>query len=262
MRYLLGVEDWESTVRRIRKNAEPVDDTLLVDAYRRAQIVRQQDDWSEATGRRIEQAPDIRVEAGSESADGYPGMVTISGLVTPQPIVSMERVEQVAQEVRDGADLMAMAFPEPPYPFEVEVSSDRHKGCSIMAADPNIVVADIEWRRDPGFEVVVKFRKASPVLTVMEMSGRYIVRNGVHRIVGFAMAGIKEFPAFVVPVRSWPSSPGLFTADIVLGDFPPRIEEFLKIGRYVDVPWKSRTRMWRVIVDEFLVPWTTEVNTP
>lgn len=255
MRYLLGAEDWELTGRRLQQNAAPLDYEAIAAAHDFTARLRRVDVWDRGQARIMENPPAMRVESAGDLAGAYPGFVPLEGLVTPQPIVNMERAHEVAEALREGTPVVTTAFPSPPYPLEVEVSSDRHRGCTVMSEDPNIVVSDIQWSQEKGFAVTVQFRKASPVLSIMDLGDRYVIRNGVHRCVGYALAGLAEVPALIVPVRSWPPSPGLFDESVVLGDHPPRVVEFLQEGRYIDVDWRVRTRMWRVVVDEFVVPW-------
>ena len=253
MRYLLGVEDWSVTRRRLEHNARGGLEGLE-DRDRQVCQWRHFDPDYGGHARPLPNPPKLRIEADGPVEGGFPGLVPLLGLITPQPIVNLERAHEVADAIFAGEALVEMAFPPPPYPLEMRVSSDHHRGCTVISEDPNIVVSDVEWRQEAGFGVTVSFRKASPVLTVMEIGGRYIVRNGVHRIVGCLLAGLTEVPAFVVPMQNWPTSEGLFDERVVLGAHPPRVIEFLMTDRVVDVDWRTRQRIWRVTVDEFVVP--------
>lgn len=254
MRYLLGVESWEVSRNRIQQNAGPIswDDWERRDSD--ARLWRRSRQWKAGDVRPLENPPPIRVEAGGGMDEGFPGVVSLMGLVVPQPIANMAHAETVRTALQEGADPVGIAFPAPPYPFNVHVSNDHRRGCTIVSEDPNIIISDIEWGQEKGFAVTVKFRKASPVLTVMAVGGRYIIRNGVHRALGFLLAGWSEIPAFILPVARWPHSEGLFGEEIVMDPSPPTVSDCLNERLYGDLDWRTRTRMWRVVVDEFAVP--------
>lgn len=70
--------------------------------------------------------------------------------------------------------------------------------------------------------------------------GRYVLRDGYHRAMGFLAAGITLVPAFVrdFGVAGLGVAPGLFGTDIYLGERPPVLPDFLDhtVAAAVSIP--------------------------
>lgn len=177
--------------------------------------------------------------------------VDVRKLRVSQARVEWPYVEQLmaeAPEVGDEAALLQFCVPlqqTAPATAAVQSSFSRTtQTLSFVTDNPDFriggpVVDNLgNGRALLGFWISPGLRQMS----VMDLNGRYAVRNGHHRAVALAARGHVKVPVLLTrgadqaPV----SRPGMFPTALVFGDAPPRIEDFLGPAA-VDLP-RRRTR--------------------
>ena len=69
------------------------------------------------------------------------------------------------------------------------------------------------------------------LMSVIEIAGRYVLRDGYHRSIGFIESGITHVPALVKSFESWQDAKmppaGMLSPDVVLGDHPALLPDFI-----------------------------------
>ncbi len=93
---------------------------------------------------------------------------------------------------------------------------------------------------------------------VAEYQGRWMVRDGYHRIYGLLKKGITQIPCLVVRAKTFEETgagrPGFFDHEVMFSSQPPRVTDFLSDDFAVDVQVQAVTRVVRIRAEEFAIP--------
>jgi hypothetical protein len=159
--------------------------------------------------------------------------------------------------VKDGAaaptgagDLVDWCLPPPPK-SDVRVEGQANEtGQRIVVStfDPNVTLTP---RLGPDV-VGLTIGRSPNWVQVAAIGGRYLVRDGHHRVAAAVAAGHERVPAIVVEYQNLQEAmaapPGLwFTPDVMFGiPRPPLVADFLDSALTLDVPAPSRVRVYTV----------------
>lgn len=173
-------------------------------------------------------------------------------LITPQPLAQWDYIEQWTDTLKD-ADILTVAFPAPPYSIEAYTAVSPDLDATLVTEDPNIHAAEVQWNYDSRLSLTVTFIKAPPFISVLKIKNRYIIKNGVHRILAMIRSGHQHIPCVLFD-GNIQDIPALMNESLLDLDHPPRIGDFLVPELYLDIPWKNRMRVMRWRMDEFVFP--------
>jgi hypothetical protein len=97
----------------------------------------------------------------------------------------------------------------------------------------------------------------SPFVQVAEYNGRWFVRDGYHRCFGLLRQGITRIPCVFVKPRSFAelgaAAPGFFPYEVLFGDRPPYLRDFLDDSVAVTAKQTAQRRAIRIRAEEFIV---------
>jgi hypothetical protein len=117
----------------------------------------------------------------------------------------------------------------------MDITTDADgRAATISSLNPNLRVQGFQANLGPtGGSVTFVVGPGSPHVTVVELGGRFFLRDGHHRAAALMAAGITAAPVVVVTGTSYADAamvPGLFGPGVALGDRPPMVADFLDEG--------------------------------
>jgi hypothetical protein len=171
-------------------------------------------------------------------------MVDLREVLAFQPVVRIDDLEthwSTFQECQER--VYEICFPaERPIKI-VQIQDER--GYTISSLNPNFSIGTIPFNpSQPIFLNIASDPSLPPVqmpaypfvlvnnpnyLQVARYQGRYILRNGYHRAVGFLRQGVYRVPCIAVEAQTFEQMvpmAGMFSKEVVLGDHPPRLLDF------------------------------------
>jgi len=131
---------------------------------------------------------------------------------------------------------------------------------TISGVDPNTrVMAKIRGEAPLGPLLAFVIGTGLPWLQVVSLQGRHVLRDGYHRVVGLLRAGITHVPVALisgVEVADLGIAQGgfFFSPDLVLGQQPPLVADFVDDGLSREGPAPAQMKVIRIRTDEFFVP--------
>jgi hypothetical protein len=173
------------------------------------------------------------IQAAFPGASWRPQYVDLSTLIVLQKLVVTDGLDQrVAGIAKDSPELLELCLPtqQLPFPIDLTLDPDGH-GATLTSLNPNLRVQQVQAGIGPTAGSITFFiGPGSPYVTVVELGGRSLLRDGHHRAVALMAAGITAAPAVVVTGTSYADAavvPGLFGPGVTLGDRPPTVADFL-----------------------------------
>lgn len=98
----------------------------------------------------------------------------------------------------------------------------------------------------------------SSFVQLVEYQGRWMVRDGYHRIYRLLQQGITQIPCVLVHAKTLQETgadrPGFFGHEILFGKKPPHITDFLAPNLATDIEVPVTTKVIRIRAEEFVVP--------
>jgi hypothetical protein len=210
--------------------------------------------------------PDVR--AAMQAHDWSVGFADLSkSVLSYQRVVITEGLEQQLHAV-DRNQLHSVAdvcLPEP-RTLQFSGSFDTAQNAFTSASlNPNLRIAGFGVVNQPvpgadipqqlfGFQLSFGTR----FVQLVEYQGRWMVRDGYHRIHGLLSMGITQIPCVVVRARSFEETgagrPGFFGHEVLFGDRPPRVTDFQSEEFAFGVQIQAMMRIVRIRAEEFVVP--------
>jgi len=178
-----------------------------------------------------------------------------------------KRAEAVAPNDVDGLFSFCLPQPGPGLTLTARIDPDR-KALTFRSLDPNFgigqpLMADIEVAQAPGQpgrkEKFIGFplHFGSPFIQVVEFKGRLFLKNGYHRCYGLLQRSIYKIPCVFIRAGDFAeigtAETGSIPYDILFGDRPPLISDFLADSVSRTVVRTSQTKLVRVAAAEFVV---------
>lgn len=190
-------------------------------------------------------------------ADLTKSVLTYQRLILTRPSRSM----LMTAESKDLLSLVDVCLP-PPHPGRFQGAFDPAQ-MTFTASSPNPNL------RIGGFQVVAAGGSSQQVLgftlsfgssfvQLVEYQGRWMVRDGYHRIYGLLQQGITRIPCVLVRAKTFQETgadrPDFFGHEILFGKKPPYITDFLVHDLAADVEVPVTTKVVRIRAEEFVVP--------
>jgi hypothetical protein len=177
-------------------------------------------------------------------------LVDLRRVVAVQPGVSTDHAEARVCSV-ELDDLGSIAAVSLPIPGEANLPSQFDESRNVWmlsSANPNLrIVGNFSVPLQPG---IVGFGFAAAVtpsfLQVARFQGRYLLRDGYHRAVGFLRRGIHIVPAFtreLGPTDSLNLPAGMLPQGAYLGERPPLLPDYLDDTVSADVKLPALQKM-------------------
>lgn len=149
-----------------------------------------------------------------------------------------------------GVDLTDWCLPQAPK-SDVRVegqSNETGQRIVVSTSDPNVTLTP-----RLGADVVgLAIGRTPNWVQVAAVGGRYLLRDGHHRVAASVAAGHDRVPAIVVEYQNWQEAiaapPGLwFTPDVMFGTpRPPLVADFLDSTLTLELPAPSRVRVYSI----------------
>lgn len=171
--------------------------------------------------------------------------------VDPRGIIALQASIEVRSDVvpRDEDALLEFALPRT-WDIPVEISFMPPLGpIQILTSNPGLRGLGVELDQ-PSARVLLTAPKHLNLVQVVQLQGRYFLRNGYHRVADALHSGVHELPALVVDAFSPDDialpGVGMFNAGYVLGlQRPPLASDFFTAAALTT---KVRERRYGVIV--------------
>ncbi len=135
---------------------------------------------------------------------------------------------------------------------------------TISSLNPNLRIASFELVEAPlaggqtkrilGFTLSL----GSSHVQVVEYRGRWMVRDGYHRLYGLLSRGATVVPCVIIRARTFEETgagrPGFFGFETLYSDRPPRLSDFADTRYSVEVTTPAVRKVVRIRGEEFVVP--------
>lgn len=187
-------------------------------------------------------------------------------ILTYQSVVQTESArERVAKAIESDWDSLVEVCLPPATETQVEGGFDPSQNAfTLSSLNPNLRIlsfdaVDVPVEGSPSPKKVFGFSVGlgSPYMQFIEYQGRWMVRDGHHRLYGLLQAGIRRVPAVVIRGRTFEETgagrPGFFGFELLYGQHPPQLRDFLDDDFAADVEVRAVQKVVRIKADEFPV---------
>jgi len=210
--------------------------------------------------------PDVR--AAMQTHDWSVGFADLSkSVLSYQRVVITEGLEQLLHAVyrNQPHSIADLCLPEP-RTLQFSGSFDKAQNAFTSASlNPNLRVAGfaVVNQSVPGVDVPqqlfgFQLSLGTRFMQLVEYQGRWMVRDGYHRMHGLLSMGITQIPCVVVRAKSFEETgagrPGFFGHEVLFGDRPPFVTDFQSEDFAFDVHIQAMMRIVRIRAEEFVVP--------
>lgn len=177
--------------------------------------------------------------------------VPVASLISVQPHVNWTYAR--AQGERAG-DLLELCLPTQPEPLALwgGVSPGQPPSASFYTRDPNVRIVEARMEESPRLTVSFTIGKTAVFLQVLRLAGRLYLKNGIHRVVGLAAAGVRTLPCLLVEGTDAGDLPDLLPLGALLRPDPPLVTDFLRPELHIAHPWQDRVKYIRLVPEEFM----------
>jgi hypothetical protein len=135
---------------------------------------------------------------------------------------------------------------------------------TVSSLNPNLRIASFELvdaaqpagvvKRIAGFTLSL----GSSHIQVAEYSGRWMIRDGYHRLCGLIALGATIVPCIHIKARTFEETgaarPGFFGYEVLYSDRPPQLTDFLDERLSLEVTTAAVRKVVRIRAEEFVVP--------
>jgi len=187
------------------------------------------------------------------------------GVLSYQRIVITEGTTARLRGVRrdDPETLIDLCLP-PQSTAKFQGSFDQAQSAfTASSINPNLRVAgfqiaNVEASGSPPEQLFgFKLTFGSSFVQIVEYRGRWMVRDGYHRVYGLMGLGITQIPCVVIKARTFEETgagrPGFFGFELLYSSKPPTMNDFFSPAS-VDVQAQAVMRVIRLKAEEFVVP--------
>jgi hypothetical protein len=248
----------EHTWRRVRQNVERRPDHAALSPL--------QDVPPGFAGALEELASTPEVQAAMGNLDWSMGFADPTrGVLSSVRAVDLDR----AAALVDGVDLEPRSLVDlclpTPRSATVEGAIDAFQMTfTTSSMEPNLRIAGFEVAavQEAGGQVhqVMGVRLASgpSFVQLAEYRGRWLLRDGYHRVVELLRRSVTRVPCVVIRARTFEETgagrPGLFGYETLFGPRPPLVTDFLDDDLSADAATSATLRVIRVRAEEYTVP--------
>jgi hypothetical protein len=196
------------------------------------------------------------------------GFVDISkGVLTYQRAVTITDVDQRVASARpnDASALVDICLPAPEASQMLGTFDPAQLAFTASSVNPNLRIGGFEIANVPSAgsaqpQQLLGFRisMGSTFVQLVEYKGRWMVRDGYHRLYGLLSRGITKVPSVVIRAKTFEETgatqPGFFSFETLYGPQPPRLTDFLDRKFAADVQVQANMRVVRIKAEQFFVP--------
>jgi hypothetical protein len=135
---------------------------------------------------------------------------------------------------------------------------------TISSLNPNLRIASFEVVETPVLQGLTKriigfsMSLGSSHIQITEYRGRWMIRDGYHRLFGLMARGAKTVPCVLIRARSFEETgagrPGFFGFELLYADRPPLLSDFHDDDYSVEVTTPAVRKVVRIRAEEFVVP--------
>jgi len=135
---------------------------------------------------------------------------------------------------------------------------------TISSLNPNLRIASFEVVETPVLQGLTKrivgfsMSLGSSHIQITEYRGRWMIRDGYHRLFGLMARGAKMVPCVLIRARSFEETgagrPGFFGFELLYSDRPPLLSDFHDDNYSVEVTTPAVRKVVRIRAEEFVVP--------
>jgi hypothetical protein len=217
---------------------------------------------------KFRQRPDVIADLGGRAFKV--GMVDLRKVLSLQKVVdgnALQRAEQVIPNDLDS--LFSFCLPQPGVGARVSGTVDKiNKAVTLTSLNLNLrigspLIVDIDVSAGPG----LPFRKekhigftvgfGTPFIHVVECKGRWLLRDGHHRCVGLLQRSIHQIPCVFTKLHDFAEigsiAPGSFPFEILFGDRPPFLTDFLDDSLAKTARRATQQRILHIAASQFAV---------
>lgn len=193
-------------------------------------------------------------------ADLTKSVLTYQRLILTRP----SRKRLTTAESKDALSLIDVCLP-PPHPDQFQGAFDpAQMTFTASSPNPNLRIGEFQVATvggpDSSSQQILGFTLSfgSSFVQLVEYQGRWMVRDGYHRIYGLLEQGITQIPCVLVRAKTFQETgaerQGFFGHEILFGTKPPHITDFLvpELAANVEVP--VTMKVVRIRAEEFVVP--------
>lgn len=216
--------------------------------------------------RAFSERPDV--QAAMRPHDWTMGVIDLSrSVLSYQRIVMTRGAESRVQAAhpRDWQSILAVCLPAPA-PEQFKGSFDAGQNAfTAWSMNPNLRItgfgvgsATMPGAAEPQQVFGFTMSFGTKFVQVAEYKGRWMVRDGYHRVYGLLKGGIQQIPCVVVRAKTFEETgagrPGFFGYETMLGDRPPRVTDFVSPEYSLEIEAQVVTRVIRIRAEEFVIP--------
>jgi hypothetical protein len=222
----------------------------------------------EKQARKFRQRPDIIADLDGQNYSV--GMVDLHKVLSLQRAVEENALQRAQQVIPDDPDsLFSFCLPQPGLGARVSGTLDKvNKAITLTSLDWNFrigspLIVDIDVSPGPGqpprkekhIGFTVGFGTA--FVHVVECNSRWLLHDGHHRCYGLLQRSIHHIPCVFTKVQDFAEigavAPGSFPYEILFGDRPPFLMDFLDDSVAKTARRPAQQRIVRIAASEFAV---------
>lgn len=187
--------------------------------------------------------------------------VPVGQLINPLVLIDYENVERLRAtlEGEDEASVARFALPtQVTAPVKI-LADPSHRSAIFVSPHKNLTIMGLTFGEVPGSGVEVRFfvSGAPDTIMVSHASGRFYLRNGIHRAYLLASIGMQELPCILVQETQFPAIVGpypAFAPSILALPRPPLLIDAFKDELSLKVPLQRTQKIIRIAAEELILP--------
>lgn len=217
---------------------------------------------------KFRQRPDVIADLDGQ--DYKVGMVDLRKVLSLQKAVEENALQRAQQVIPNDLDsLFSFCLPEPGMGARVAGTLDKvNKAITLTSLNWNFrigspLIVDLDVSAGPGEaprkEKHIGFTVGfgTPFIHVVECNGRWLLRDGHHRCYGLLQRSIHHIPCVFTKVHDFAEigtvAPGSFPYEILFGDRPPFLTDFLDNSVAKTARRPAQQRIVHIAASEFAV---------
>lgn len=157
----------------------------------------------------------------------------ISHLVAMQKTVTTDAYGDLPTDDDEFDDLLEYCLPTEGETMQmvspISTAGNEFNGVQVTSRNPNVGAQIVTEQQEGETRVTVIIGGSPNFVQVKEYAGRYILKNGYHRVVRLFEAGHTHVPAVLSSADDWSDvtmDDGHFDRDVILQDRPPMVKDF------------------------------------
>lgn len=158
----------------------------------------------------------------------------ISHIVAMQKSVTTDAYEDLPTDDDEFEDLLEYCLPTEgeavTFGSPLSTQGGEFTGYQVVSRNPNIG-SSMQLKQTPnGHQIIFNIGGSPNFVQVKRFNGRYVLKNGYHRVVKLYEAGGTHVPAVLTDAEEWSDvtqSQGHFGPSVIMNERPPMVSDFL-----------------------------------